>query len=101
MHVVRHQAVGVQLTRIAGSGQPEGGEKALIIDLVEEDRLAVIPSGHQVIETSGGMEARVTRHPARLADWITLGKSDTLGDDVRSWPQWPRGCPWPRTPLSP
>ena len=79
MHVVRHQDVGVQLTRIAGSGQPEGGEKALIIDLVEEDRLAVIPSGHQVIETSGGMEARVTRHPARLADWITLGKSDTLG----------------------
>ena len=67
MEMVAHQAVRIQLKRLALSQVEQGIEKCLVISLAEEYLLAVVATVHHVVHEAGSDRTKRSRHVAKLA----------------------------------
>jgi hypothetical protein len=62
MKMIGHEGVGVKEKRKLLSGKSEGLEKLVEVLLIEEDGLAVVAAGDNVVESTGKLDAGFSGH---------------------------------------
>jgi hypothetical protein len=62
MKVVLHQAVGVNHKAALPARLGQGLEEIMAIALIQEDRLTLVPSAHDMVNRSGIFNAHLARH---------------------------------------